>query len=79
MRELEKIKRCMHYALTYIYKYSMLSYNRNSEVGSMGVGAVFCMYDVVVKKFTFAISSPDEFLLPLRPKSIMLPGPKPVR
>ena len=31
----------------------------------MGVGAGFCMYDVVVKKFTFAISSPDEFLLPL--------------
>jgi len=30
----------------------------------MGVGAVFCMYDVVVKKFTFAISSPDELLLP---------------
>jgi len=28
----------------------------------MGVGAGFCMYDVVVKKFTFAISSPDEFL-----------------
>jgi len=28
----------------------------------MGVGAVLYMYDVVVKKFTFAISSPDEFL-----------------
>ena len=28
----------------------------------MGVGADFYMYDVVVKKFTFAISSPDEFL-----------------
>ena len=28
----------------------------------MGVGAGFCMYDVVVKKFTFTISSPDEFL-----------------
>jgi len=28
----------------------------------MGVGAGFCMYDVVVKKFTFAISSPDELL-----------------
>jgi len=30
----------------------------------MGIGAGFCMYeyDVVVKKFTFAISSPDEFL-----------------
>jgi len=29
----------------------------------MGVGAGLCMYDVVVKKFTFAISSPDEFLV----------------
>jgi len=28
----------------------------------MGVGAGFCMYDVVVKEFTFAILSPDEFL-----------------
>jgi len=28
----------------------------------MGVGAGLCMYDVIVKKFTFAISSPDEFL-----------------
>jgi len=28
----------------------------------MGVGAGLYMYDVVVKKFTFAIS-PDEFLL----------------
>jgi len=27
----------------------------------MGVGAGLYMYDVVVKKFTFAISSPDEF------------------
>jgi len=49
-------------ALTYIDKYSMLSYSRNLEVGSMGIGAGFCMYDVVVKKFTFAISSPDKFL-----------------
>jgi len=32
----------------------------------MGVGAGIYMYDVVVKKFTFAISSPDEFLLDLR-------------
>jgi len=31
----------------------------------MGVGAGFCMYDVVVNKSTFAISSADEFLLPL--------------
>jgi len=28
----------------------------------MGVSAGLYMYDVVVKKFTFAISSPDEFL-----------------
>ena len=28
----------------------------------MGVGAGLYMYGVVVKKFTFAISSPDEFL-----------------
>jgi len=28
----------------------------------MGVGAGLYMYNVVVKKFTFAISSPDEFL-----------------
>jgi len=29
----------------------------------MGVGSGLYMYNVVVKKFTFAISSPDEFLL----------------
>jgi len=29
----------------------------------MGIGAGLCMYNVVVKKFTFAISSPDEFLV----------------
>ena len=34
----------------------------NYVVDSMGVGAGLCMYDVVVKEFTFAISSPDEFL-----------------
>ena len=28
----------------------------------MGVGAGLYMHDVVVEKFTFAISSPDEFL-----------------
>jgi len=28
----------------------------------MGMGTVLYMYDVVVKKFMFAISSPDEFL-----------------
>ena len=37
--------------------------SRNQEVGSMGVGAGLYMYDVVVKKFTFAISSTDEFLV----------------
>jgi len=31
----------------------------------MGVGAGLSMYVVVVQKFTFAISSPDEFLSPL--------------
>jgi len=31
----------------------------------MGVGARLYMYDVVVKKFTFAFSSPDEFLFHL--------------
>jgi len=29
----------------------------------MGVDTGLYMYDVVVKKFTFAISSPDEFLV----------------
>jgi len=28
----------------------------------MGIDAGLYMYDVVVKKFTFAIASPDEFL-----------------
>jgi len=32
----------------------------------MGVGAGLYMYVVVVQKFTFAISSPDEFLLSLQ-------------
>jgi len=31
----------------------------------MGVGAGLYMYVVVVQKFTFAISSPDEFLFPI--------------
>jgi len=31
----------------------------------MGVGTGLYVYDVVVKKFTFAISSPDELLLHL--------------
>jgi len=29
----------------------------------MGGGAGLYMYDVVIKKFTFAISSPDRFLV----------------
>jgi len=29
----------------------------------MGVGAGLYMYDVILKKFMFAISSPDEFLV----------------
>ena len=28
----------------------------------MGIGTGLYMYDVIVEKFTFAISSPDEFL-----------------
>jgi len=32
----------------------------------MGVGTGFYMYDVVVKKFTFAVSSLDEFLVSFR-------------
>jgi len=31
----------------------------------MGVGAGLYMYDVVIKQFTFAMSSPDELLLNL--------------
>jgi len=31
----------------------------------VGAGGDLYMYDVVVKKFTFAISSPDELLSPL--------------
>jgi len=42
----------------------------------MGVGAGLYMYNVVVKKLTFAISSPDEFLVLLPniviPQSIIL-------
>jgi len=29
----------------------------------MGVGAGLYMYDVIVKKFAFAVLSPDEFLV----------------
>jgi len=53
------------YMIDYVHRFrpSTDSYSRNWEVGSMGVGAGLYMYDVVVKKFMFAISSPDEFLL----------------
>jgi len=40
----------------------------------MSVGAGLYMYDVVVKKFTFAISSPDEFLSSLWPPYVGLIG-----
>jgi len=33
-----------------------------SSVVCLRVGASLYMYDVVVKRFTFAISSPDDFL-----------------
>jgi len=36
----------------------------------MGVGAGIYMYVVVVQKFTFAISSPDEFLLMMAKSSV---------
>jgi len=38
----------------------------------MGIGAGLYMYDVVVKKFTFAISSADEFLFTLANKGLFL-------
>jgi len=47
-------------------------YSRNYEVGSMGVGSGLYMYDVVVKKFTFAISSPNEFVLLYREVELYL-------
>jgi len=37
----------------------------------MGVGAGLYMYVVVVQKFTFAISSPDEFLYKRPPKYLI--------
>jgi len=36
----------------------------------MGVGAVLYTRDVAVKEFTFAISSPDEFLVSSRPRVV---------
>jgi len=48
--------------MDYVHKLGLaLDYSRNYEVCSMGVGAGLYMYDVIVK-FTFAISSHDEFL-----------------
>jgi len=46
----------------------------------MGVGAGLYMCDVVVKKFTFAISSPDEFLSLLVSLSAMMKSitPEPI-
>jgi len=38
----------------------------------MGVGAGLYVYVVVVQKFTFAISSPDEFLFSLASVSAQL-------
>jgi len=38
----------------------------------MGVGAGFYMYDIVVQKFTFAISSSDEFLFNQQNKLYMV-------
>ena len=35
----------------------------------MGVGTDLYMYDVVVKKFTFANSSPDEFIVSVVPSA----------
>jgi len=51
--------RCIDYSID-----ALMNYSRNSEVGSMRIGAglYMYMYDVVVEKFTFDISSPDEFL-----------------
>ena len=40
----------------------------------MGVGAGPYMYVVVVQKFTFAISSPDEFLYKRSPKNLWVFG-----
>jgi len=40
----------------------------------MGIGAGLYMYVVVVQKFTFAISSPDEFLLFLVSSLVFLFG-----
>jgi len=37
----------------------------------MGVGAGLYMYHVVVKKFTFVISSPDEFLCQVGCKNLI--------
>jgi len=39
----------------------------------MGIGAGLYMYVVVVQKFKFAISSPDEFLFTLSSLPLILP------
>jgi len=41
----------------------------------MGVGAVLYMYDVVVKAFTFAISTTDEFLFAISCTRYCVPRP----
>jgi len=48
--------------INYVHRLGIDVYSKNEEVGSMHVGAGLYVYDVVVKKFAFAISSPDEFL-----------------
>ena len=55
-------RRCIDDWLCAYIRPSIDIYSRNYEVGSMGVGAGLYMYDVIIKKCTFAISSPDEFL-----------------
>jgi len=54
--------RCRYTDDCYVHRYSIDINSRNQEVGSVGVGAGLYMCDAVVKKFTFAISSPDKFL-----------------
>jgi len=39
----------------------------------MGVGTGLYMYDVVVKKFMFTVSSPDEFLLAFCAQNAIFP------
>jgi len=46
-----------------------------SEFGSFRAHCVKVVEDVAVKKFTFAISSPDEFLVTVRINSMSFPWP----